>query len=100
MERGSTAWASVVAAPGLQSHFAELLCGMWDIPGLGFKPASPALQGRFLTTGPVGKPLLTVFPPERVWIPKLVASLRNSRERSMLALTLWVNLAGSGRQFS
>ena len=28
-----------------------LLCGMWDLPGLGMKPVSPALAGRFLTTG-------------------------------------------------
>ena len=82
------------------SSCAESLCGKRDIPGPGFKPMSPALQGRFLTTGPVGKPLLTVFPPERVWIPKLVVSLKNSRERTMLVLTLWVNLEGLGRQFS
>ena len=60
------------------SSCAELPCGMWDIPGPGFKPMSPVLQGRFLTTGPVGKPLLTVFLPERVWIPKLLMSLKNS----------------------
>ena len=28
---------------------------MWDLPGLGIKPVSPALAGRFLTTGPPGK---------------------------------------------
>ena len=31
--------------------------GMWDLPQPGIKPLSPALQGRFLTTGPPGKPL-------------------------------------------
>ena len=30
---------------------------MWDLPGLGLKPMSPALAGRFLTTAPPGKPL-------------------------------------------
>ena len=28
---------------------------MWDLPGPEIKPVSPALQGRFLTTGPPGK---------------------------------------------
>ena len=30
-------------------------CGMWDLPGPGIEPASLALAGRFLTTGPPGK---------------------------------------------
>ena len=29
---------------------------MWDLPGPGFKPLSPAVAGRFLTTAPPGKP--------------------------------------------
>ena len=36
----------------------ELSCPlvrMWDLPGPGIKPMSPALAGRFLTTGPPGK---------------------------------------------
>jgi len=32
---------------------------MWDLPGPGIKLISPALAGRFLTTGPPGKPLIT-----------------------------------------
>ena len=28
---------------------------MWDPPGLGLEPVSPALAGRFLTTAPPGK---------------------------------------------
>ena len=35
---------------------AQLLRGMWDLPGPGLKPVSPALAGRFLTTVPPGKP--------------------------------------------
>ena len=35
---------------------AQLLHGMWDLPGLGLKSMSPALAGRFLTTTPPGKP--------------------------------------------
>ena len=34
---------------------ASLLCGMWDLPGPGLEPVSPALAGRFLTTVPPGK---------------------------------------------
>ena len=35
---------------------AQLLRGMWDLPGPGLEPMSPALAGRFLTTAPPGKP--------------------------------------------
>ena len=28
---------------------------MWDIPGLGIEPVSPALEGGFLSTAPPGK---------------------------------------------
>ena len=75
--------ASLVAEHGLQAHglqqlwhmgfsscgsqalehrlsscgtWAQLLHGMWDLPGPGLKPVSPALAGRFLTTAPPGKP--------------------------------------------
>ena len=34
---------------------------MWDLPGLGLEPASPALAGGFLTTAPPGKPGTTKF---------------------------------------
>ena len=62
--------ASVVVACGLSSCSsralehrlsscgarASLLCGMWDLPGPGLEPMSPALAGGFLTTAPPGKP--------------------------------------------
>ena len=35
---------------------AQLLHSMWDLPGPGFEPLSPALAGGFLTTEPPGKP--------------------------------------------
>ena len=31
---------------------ASLLCDLWNLPGSGIKPVSPALRDRFLTTGP------------------------------------------------
>ena len=40
---------------------ALLLCSMWDLPGPGLEPVSPALASGFLTTAPPGKPLLLIF---------------------------------------
>ena len=34
---------------------------MWDLPGSGLKPVSPALAGGFLTTVPPGKSLKVIF---------------------------------------
>ena len=34
---------------------------MWDLPGPGLEPVSPALAGGFLTTAPPGKPLFVDF---------------------------------------
>ena len=55
--------ASLVAEHRLQTHrlsncgsWAQLLCGMWDLPRPGLEPMSPALAGRFSTTAPPGKP--------------------------------------------
>ena len=40
---------------------AELLRGMWDLPGPGLEPVSPALAGRFSTTAPPGRPHSWLF---------------------------------------
>ena len=42
---------------------AYLLRGMWDLPGPGLEPLSPALAGGFLTTAPPGKPLFIILIP-------------------------------------
>ena len=34
---------------------------MWDLPGPGLEPVSPAFAGGFLTTVPLGKPLYNGF---------------------------------------
>ena len=34
---------------------------MWDLPGPGLEPVSPAFAGGFLTTVPPGKPLIFFF---------------------------------------
>ena len=36
---------------------AQLLLSMWDLPGPGIKPVSPALAGGFLSSAPPGKSL-------------------------------------------
>ncbi|KAJ8782908.1 hypothetical protein J1605_009516 [Eschrichtius robustus] len=40
----------------LSAPESHLLRGMWDLPGPGFEPVSPALADGFLTTVPAGKP--------------------------------------------
>ena len=42
---------------GFSSHSsqAQLLCGMWDLPGPGIEPVSPTLGGGLLSTAPPGK---------------------------------------------
>jgi len=34
---------------------------MWDLPGQGIEPTSPALAGGFFSTEPPGKPLMRVL---------------------------------------
>ena len=52
--------ASVVAICGLSSCVAQarLPCSMWNLPGPGTEPESPALAGKFLATGPPEKSCL------------------------------------------
>ena len=59
--------ASVVVACRLSScgTRAQLLHGMWDLPGPGIEPVSPALAGRFLTTAPSGKSRFHTLNPQR-----------------------------------
>ena len=40
---------------------AQLLHGMWDLPGSEIEPMSPALAGGFFTTEPSGKPPIFAF---------------------------------------
>ena len=55
---GSRALEHRLSSCGAQ---ASLLCGMWDLPGTGIKPMSPALAGGFSTTAPPGKPQHIIF---------------------------------------
>ena len=49
--------ASLVGKHRLSScdPLAKLFLGMWNVSRSGIEPGSPALMGRFLTTGPPGK---------------------------------------------
>ena len=49
---------------------------MWDLPGPGLEPMSPALAGGFLTTEPPGK-----FPAEIFYL--IVLESRSSRSRCL-----------------
>ena len=64
-------WTSVIAARGLNklqllSSRSQSSCGaglhlsMWDLPGSGIEPMSPALAGRFFTTDPPRKPSIAI----------------------------------------
>ena len=68
VHRPLTIAASLVAENRLQTRrlsncasWAQLLRGMWDPPGPGLKPVSPALAGRLSTTAPPGKPQLHFY---------------------------------------
>ena len=63
-----TVAASLVAEHRLQTRRLssggsrdQSLRGMWDLPGPGLEPVSPALAGRFSTTAPPGKPYFFPF---------------------------------------
>ena len=51
-------WSTGSKCAGFSSWRTQawLLLGMWDLPGPGIEPTSPALAGRFLTTRLPGKP--------------------------------------------
>ena len=80
-------WTSVVVARGLSScgsqalehrlsscgARAQLLPGMWDLPGPGPKPMSPTLVGGSLTTAPPGKPKENVLILKTISRASLVA---------------------------
>ena len=40
---------------------AQLLCSIWNLPGPGIDPMSPALAGRFLSTAPAGRSSNYIF---------------------------------------
>ena len=66
VRRPLTIAASLVVEHRLQMRrlsscgsWAQSLRGMWDLPRPGLEPVSPALAGRFSTTAPPGKPVIS-----------------------------------------
>ena len=43
----------------------QFLPSMWDLPGPGIEPVSPAWQGGLLTTEPLGKPMRELLVTEK-----------------------------------
>ena len=60
---------------------AQLLCSMWDLPGPGLEPVSPALADRFLTTAPPGKPLIFSLELELDQLPIKCFHIHPKREK-------------------
>ena len=52
----SLQWLLLCEACVLECWLSRSTRGMWDLPGAGIEPISPALADRFSTTGPPGKP--------------------------------------------
>ena len=59
---------------------AQLLHGMWDPPGPGLEPVSPALAGGFLTTVPPGKPIIPSY------VQKVLHFVSSQREGPLFSL--------------
>ena len=85
--------ASLVAEHGSRAlgssscgSWPYLLCSMWNLPGAGIELKSPALAGRFLTTGPPEKSLLSHFESP---------SLRKTSLRTSSLVVQWLELCAS-----
>ena len=67
---------------------AQLLHGMWDLPGPGLEPVSPALAGRFLPSAPPGKPLLGILKQHWFHFVDFQKAATSQRSLSMFCLPL------------
>ena len=65
---------------------AQLLRGMWDLPGPGLEPVSPALAGGFLTMRHQGSPFLASSPPS----PQPLNTLSPPRTPQTISPTLMI----------
>ena len=75
-------WASAVVAQG----WASWLRSTWDLPRPGIKPMSPALAGRFSTTGPPGKShqadVVHESPSLKAWTKPSLSAERSPRAQA------------------
>ena len=51
---------------------------MWNLPGPGIEPVSPALAGRFFSTVLPGKPLLKILINDTISFPYMAGKVRKS----------------------
>ena len=92
-------WASVVVVCGLSTcgswalerrlsscgTRAQLLCGMWDLPGPGLEPVSPAVAGGVLTTVPPGKSRSYTLLTVRKLRPRLLTDVFKIKSNIMMS---------------
>ena len=55
---------------------------MWDLPGPGLEPVSPALAGGFSTTAPPGKPETLTYAYQFIIIKDMIKDTEAHRVRS------------------
>ena len=55
---------------------AQLSRGMWDLPGSGIEPMSPALTGGFFTTEPPGRPPHTVLTAAKAFANSVITTVK------------------------
>ena len=70
---------------------------MWELPGPGMEPVSPALVGRFFTTEPSGKPSVSCLRQHKEWerVAEAFQACWALLRRKMLGR--WGHLLGAGR---
>ena len=100
-------WALVVTAGGLTAGLpgprdglsscgsrASLIHGMWDLPGSGVKPVSPALTGISFTAEPAEKPCLHISISVSKKCDYMIKNWKTRRKgkavNSVAVETLWV----------
>ena len=94
----SLQWVLLLQSMGWWAGFSScslqtlLLHNMWDLPSSGIEPVSPALTGRFLTTGPPGKSKLLYFLTQhenkrRVKATLIYASFQKNQENQFYIKT-------------
>ena len=67
---------------------AQLLRGMWDLSGPGIEPVTPALVGRFLTTGPPGESQKAVFYSVLFWNKLVLCNHSHSFQAFLAELSI------------
>ena len=76
----------------------QLPHSLWDLPGLGMEPVSPALPGGFLATGSPGKPCNEFWTFCRCgylceYVTKLSGNLQRAAKQNYVINTIWYKWA-------